>query len=508
MAVYQISRIQVRRGKKDQGTGLPQLASGELAWAIDTQELFIGNGSVGEGAPYVGNTKLLTEHDSLLSLLEQYQYRVDQGIQTSGQPNYPTRRSLQHRLDEGSVNARSFGIIPNTTEDQYENIQHAITTVASTLGGIILEFDPGTYQISQGIILPDNVRLKGSGKDITVFQFTSNSGSILSTENDSRNNILSDFSILIGENNSDTTFIDLRNTIDSKFFNISLVRIGASPTDYAANNVGINLTADSMLVFRNNVFSNIEFKNITQGITSNTEIFNNIFDQCYYYKLVRAISLGANTLPNTAGPINNVFSNSIFEAVRENAILVDNGYGNKSRNNTFYNVGNLSGGVSTNMFSIIKFNIPGNTSLGDTFDRTTLLSTSNAEMAYIPEIEGPAFRHSYATNKISLITATEYKEAIRLPLNINTDIEIPYVFSSEQYNQTRAGVLQLTVDRLRDVVQLTDSYNYVGEDNGDNNVTFSASLEEANGITAVVVSYINLNQNDANSFTYTYSSLS
>jgi hypothetical protein len=41
VAVVQISRIQVRRGKKGQ-TNLPQLASGELGWAVDSQELYIG----------------------------------------------------------------------------------------------------------------------------------------------------------------------------------------------------------------------------------------------------------------------------------------------------------------------------------------------------------------------------------------------------------------------------------------------------------------------------------
>ena len=45
MAVVQISRIQVRRGRINSGTGLPQLASGEMAWAIDSQELYIGNGA-------------------------------------------------------------------------------------------------------------------------------------------------------------------------------------------------------------------------------------------------------------------------------------------------------------------------------------------------------------------------------------------------------------------------------------------------------------------------------
>ena len=63
MAVYEIARIQLRRGRVSNGVGVPQLASGELAWAIDNQELFIGNGAVAEGAPTVGNTRILTEHD-------------------------------------------------------------------------------------------------------------------------------------------------------------------------------------------------------------------------------------------------------------------------------------------------------------------------------------------------------------------------------------------------------------------------------------------------------------
>ena len=62
MAVVQISKIQVRRGQKNQGTGIPQLASGEFGWAVDAQELYIGNGAVSEGAPAVGNTQILTDH--------------------------------------------------------------------------------------------------------------------------------------------------------------------------------------------------------------------------------------------------------------------------------------------------------------------------------------------------------------------------------------------------------------------------------------------------------------
>ena len=50
MAIVQISRIQHRRGLKEE---LPQLAAGELGWAVDSQELYIGNGTTQEGAPEV-----------------------------------------------------------------------------------------------------------------------------------------------------------------------------------------------------------------------------------------------------------------------------------------------------------------------------------------------------------------------------------------------------------------------------------------------------------------------
>ena len=46
MAVTQISKITVRRGKR---ANLPQLSYGEIGWAVDTRQLFIGNGSLTDG---------------------------------------------------------------------------------------------------------------------------------------------------------------------------------------------------------------------------------------------------------------------------------------------------------------------------------------------------------------------------------------------------------------------------------------------------------------------------
>jgi hypothetical protein len=62
MAIVQISQLQVRRGL-DQD--LPQLASGELAWSIDKRKVYIGNGTLGEGAPALGHTEILTEFSIL-----------------------------------------------------------------------------------------------------------------------------------------------------------------------------------------------------------------------------------------------------------------------------------------------------------------------------------------------------------------------------------------------------------------------------------------------------------
>jgi hypothetical protein len=61
MAIKQNSRIQIRSGLQQ---NLPQLAKGELCWAVDTQRLFVGNGTIVDGAPYSGNTEIVTVPNS------------------------------------------------------------------------------------------------------------------------------------------------------------------------------------------------------------------------------------------------------------------------------------------------------------------------------------------------------------------------------------------------------------------------------------------------------------
>lgn len=197
MAVYQISRIQLRRGKASTGTGLPQLASGELAWAIDTQELYIGNGAVSEGAPAVGNTKVLTQNDlapgsNLMNLVQRI-YQRNGVTTTSTNSNGYTPRSLQDLLDAG-VSVADFGAVgdgmlvdSNDPLSGYEGtdntaaIQLALnqlylnTTPASNNDGasirVTLSLPAGIFITTKTLYVPSFVTIVGAGPNKSVIAY-------------------------------------------------------------------------------------------------------------------------------------------------------------------------------------------------------------------------------------------------------------------------------------------------------------------------------------------------
>ena len=175
MAVVQISRIQIRRGRANEGTGVPQLAGGEFGWAVDSQELFIGNGAVSEGAPYVGNTKILTEHDNFFDLEETYRYRP--GNIDTAPDGFQIARTLQARLDD-RVSVRAFGCFGDGS-DVTVRFQKALyelylrqDTETNPQSRVMLHVEAGTYVISDTIYIPPYVTIIGAGIDKTVFRKT------------------------------------------------------------------------------------------------------------------------------------------------------------------------------------------------------------------------------------------------------------------------------------------------------------------------------------------------
>lgn len=71
MAIVQVSRITNRKGLAE---NVPQLAGAELGWAIDQRRLFIGNGTLQEGAPIIGNTEVLTEYSDVFTGRTQFSF--------------------------------------------------------------------------------------------------------------------------------------------------------------------------------------------------------------------------------------------------------------------------------------------------------------------------------------------------------------------------------------------------------------------------------------------------
>ncbi len=158
MAVVQISKIQVRRGQRNSNSGVPQLSSAEFAWAVDTQELFIGNGSVLEGAPYVGNTKILTEHDNILDLASSYKFaNNDTAISLS------VSRSLQSKEDE-TVSVADFGAVGDGSTDCTLAFQTAFTELFRNTNSNYkkeLLIPNGEYLFTTDLAIPSDVILKG-----------------------------------------------------------------------------------------------------------------------------------------------------------------------------------------------------------------------------------------------------------------------------------------------------------------------------------------------------------
>lgn len=175
MAIVQISRITQRKGLQ---TDLPQpLASAELGWSIDQRRLFIGNGTIAEGAPVVGNTEILTEFSDILGFFTQYTYKGDVAgytVQTGSTPGNPVTQSLQNRLDSYAV-ITDFGPTGDGTTDVTNDINRAMFQLycrsENPSSRRSLFFPAGEYLITNTLNIPPNATLYGEGINSTVINF-------------------------------------------------------------------------------------------------------------------------------------------------------------------------------------------------------------------------------------------------------------------------------------------------------------------------------------------------
>lgn len=525
MAVVQISRIQHRRGRKLEGTGLPQLASGEIGWAIDTQELFIGNGAVSEGAPAVGNTKILTVKDDLLLLAAQYAYNRGD-IQTSSSVGTPIERTIEDRLNE---RVSLFSFLPEAKRpditgvgsDVTEELQRALdelylkdTRKGNLEARTTLYIPAGEYLVSDSIKIPPFATIIGAGIgktkitgiDTGIFT-TVNEDSIpgdyqgnatATAENQSRNIVISEMTLY---SEAEGGVILLQSTKDSNFSNLEIIGNWDNSFSVGTDYQAIKLTAASSLVTcERNHFHHIHTSNFVNGFYSDSDIIENTFIGCVMENGHRGFAFGVNTtlgaIGEATGPSKNTITQSIFQNLLHEGISIPNGVYNISDNNKFESVGNNGGNAASAAYAIIDFGSITNISKNDYFERLEQLTidplyiTSN----HVPTVKGNRyFQNAYP---ISTAMGVQQEEVGFMSLPVDGDkgvykIDYWYDASTGGGEVLRRGTIEV-IYNVGTQCLFNHDYTINGEDPVDGNAIvfnagFTDNVNPSNGDITVTV---------------------
>jgi hypothetical protein len=461
MAVVQISKIQIRRGKKNSTTGVPQLSSGELAWAVDSQELYIGNGSVAEGSPAVGNSKVLTEHDNLLELLGGYRFADDP---LNSFP-YSINRSMQSKLDE-TVSVKDFGAVGNGIVNDTVAFQTALTRLFRSgqpkyFKKLIVPV--GTYRINNNLYIPTNTVLVGESSQSVLILGT---GANIYFENINGdrdgdptwqsgtmpvNVLISNLSINTSNGAVDISGLN-HSTFDKVTFTGSYAVLGGS---IAKNAVYFNNT--DLGTQTNNIdFVDCKFTQVDVGVRmiqgDTLETIVNL-SNCEFLVVGRGVwSTGVAEQRNLWS-----YNNCTFNEVATEAIWTT-GSGAKINACKFIRCGNGINNDTLPATSIVRFVQNADNIVSDcSFTRTqALMNVLTASTPCVPEVE----------NGIVSI-ANRLNKAIANPLGFltvfSTDvrkIEIDYTLMLTA--GTRMGTLSIDVDKVNEVTVMNDDYSYTG----------------------------------------------
>ena len=471
MAVVQISKIQVRRGQKNSNSGVPQLSSAEFAWAVDSQELFIGNGAVAEGAPYVGNTKILTEHDDLLALASSYQFASDD---TSISLSVP--RTLQGKLDE-YVSVTDFGAVGDGSTDCVAAFTTAFNQLFKNVNENyrkVLIVPNGEYLLTSGLAIPDGVILKGETQDGAVLNIGANSIRFVTrtglesagfdSTNRPQNIEISNLTI-----KRVTGQLVLTGVANSTFDTVKFLG------EYNLGNAVGSYVTEPAAVFWNNDLAGIKVDNINfnscrfeansisvkcvQTVRFDTVIK---FNSCEFFENETGIYISG--VPQDT--ITKVYQGNFwqikdcdFEEIAKQAFKSTNGFGTQVTKSKFKLCGNNTGDAASPLESIVYFGEKTNNIVIDcTSDRFQAAGlTASASTASVIEV--------YNGDKVSFIDrnfATIFRSDSFVPLAVfsafNRYIVVDYLLTLGEFN--RSGQLHLTVGDGLSQVAITDNFQY------------------------------------------------
>ena len=504
MAVYQISKIQVRRGVL---SDLPQLASGELGWSIDTQQLFIGNGSVSEGAAQVGNTKILTEKDISSSLTQSIEhiYKFSSAgsiIQTGNSLSSPISKPLQTKLDD-TVYTSDFGTVGNGLVNDTNSLRRAVTQLfdnsislaASEAGAsmrVILSIPAGIYLIDDSIPIPSYATIIGAGVNKTIIRH-SGSNPVFVFNNGS-NIILRDLTIESTATSGTVIGLNLNSTTNSEFSNIRLKGTWVISQLSTFTSKAIVISAAS----NNNTFKNIQIDQFCYGVYIPQTVSNTLIDTGTISNSGYGIQIGGFGTPTDTSILNFKFSNVVA-----NAINITNGTYTHIDNCSMATVANLTNATGT--YPQIYVGQHTNTCINIRSDRHTTATETN----YRPVVAGSC-EYTSQTFKVSLPTVDSVAVAFRLPLNCTATggvetspvvYNIPYSYRADTY--TKVGTLSVTYSGA--TAELSDEYTCVGTTANATALTFSVTINQTNKV--LTVNYFNTVTSSYRDLVYHYTAI-
>lgn len=398
MAIVQISRITNRKGLVE---NLPQLAGAELGWAIDDRRLFIGNGTLEEGAPIIGNTEILTEFSDILAVNSAYTYQGQAAgytVQTGATSGSPVSQSLQSWLDQFAT-VKDFGAVGDGVTDDTDAINRALYEIycreVNPQIRRALFFPGGQYLVRESIIIPPYARLYGEGANNSVIVLTDGSlDSSLSNYCARFGDSLQQTGVNIGNNgavapnNIEIASLGFKSVATTDVFLIEDASYctftdvsfngGLVPSQLTTSSIDITCVEfDSTLslICNNITFRRCEFVNATRAFSTAEQVNGVLITESKFDTLYQGILLGDPT-PINGGPsgfriLGNQFNNIYREGIR----IAPNTRLNASGYNIFYDVANHFNGITNPATSVINFFSSENVSIGDMFARTLVYST-------------------------------------------------------------------------------------------------------------------------------------
>lgn len=404
MAIVQISQITNRKGLTE---NLPQLAGAELGWCTDTRRLFIGNGTLQEGAPAIGNTEILTEYSDILALSAAYTYQgaaAGYVVQTGPSSGSPVSQSLQSWLDQ-FASVKDFGAVGDGVTDDTLAINRALYQLycRETNPQIrrSLFFPAGRYLVTESIVIPTWARLIGEGARSSVIVLDATSPTSTLNECVARyGDSLQQSGVNIGNNGAtpptniaisfmgfesldvvDVFLVDDAN--NCSFENVSfqgpLTQVDLTST--ADDTACVRVDSTLSLITNNITWSNCEFSGCTWGFNTPNQCQSLLVSLSNFDTLYQGVLLGEGGVVN-GGPLGFRLVGNSFDNIYAQAIQFLTGVNLcSSMYNVFLNVGNNFNAITSPATTIVDFDNSNNLSVGDMFQRSSAYSGTFARVA-------------------------------------------------------------------------------------------------------------------------------